>query len=63
MPPIAIRMTGMPTSVPTEQIEAWVDRLKQVAAAAGAAMTSAHGVAGAISDTSHSGSQEWRTPA
>ncbi|GJF33635.1 flavin reductase [Kitasatospora sp. NE20-6] len=39
LPPMAIRMTGMPASVPAEQIEAWVGRLKQVAAAAGAAMT------------------------
>lgn len=35
-PPIALRMTGLPTAVPTEQIETWTDRLKQVAAAAAA---------------------------
>lgn len=33
-PPMALRMTGLPPSVPAEQIESWIDRLKQVAAAA-----------------------------
>lgn len=33
-PPMALRMTGLPTSVPTEQIESWIDSLKRVAAAA-----------------------------
>lgn len=36
LPPIALRMTGLPPSVPTEQIELWIDGLKRVAAAAGA---------------------------
>jgi hypothetical protein len=27
-------MTGLPPSVPAEQIESWIDRLKRVAAAA-----------------------------
>ncbi len=39
LPPMAIRMTGMPTAVSAEQIESWVHRLKQVATAAGATMT------------------------
>ena len=39
LPPMAIRISGMPTSVPTEQIESWTDRLKRVAATAAAAMT------------------------
>jgi flavin reductase (DIM6/NTAB) family NADH-FMN oxidoreductase RutF len=33
-PPMALRMTGLPPSVPAEQIESWIDRLKRVAAAA-----------------------------
>ena len=33
-PPMALRMTGLPPSLPAEQIESWIDRLKQVAAAA-----------------------------
>ena len=36
---MAIRMTGLPASLPTEQIESWADRLKRVAATAAAAMT------------------------
>jgi hypothetical protein len=36
---MAIRISGMPTSVPTEQVESWTDRLKRVAATAAAAMT------------------------
>ena len=43
LPSMAIRICGMPPSVPAEQIVSWVDRLKQVAAAAGAAMTSTYG--------------------
>lgn len=31
LPPMALRLTGMPQSVPTEQIESWVSRLKHVA--------------------------------
>jgi hypothetical protein len=31
-PPMALRMTGMPGAVPTEQIESWVERLKRLAA-------------------------------
>ena len=38
-PAMAIRICGMPASVPTEQIESWIHRLKQVAAVAGTAMT------------------------
>lgn len=34
VPPMALRMTGIPGSAPTTQIEAWVTRLKEVAAAA-----------------------------
>ncbi len=34
LPPIALRMTGLPTSVPTEQVESWIAGLKRVAAAA-----------------------------
>lgn len=39
LPPMAIRLTGLPASAATEQIESWTDRLKRVAATAGAAMT------------------------
>jgi hypothetical protein len=28
---MALRMTGLPGAVPTEQIEAWVERLTRVA--------------------------------
>ncbi len=35
-PPLAIRMTGLPTSVGTQQIHTWVEKLKGVAATAGA---------------------------
>jgi flavin reductase (DIM6/NTAB) family NADH-FMN oxidoreductase RutF len=38
LPPMAIRMTGLPTSLRTEQIESWVNRLKRVAAMAAATM-------------------------
>ena len=31
-PPLALRMTGLPTSASTEQIEVWIDGLKRVAA-------------------------------
>jgi flavin reductase (DIM6/NTAB) family NADH-FMN oxidoreductase RutF len=34
-PPMALRMTGLPESVPTEQIEDWIAALKRVAATAG----------------------------
>ena len=34
LPPMALRMTGLPSSVPTEQIETWVESLKRVADAA-----------------------------
>ncbi|MFC8453144.1 flavin reductase family protein [Kitasatospora sp. NPDC057223] len=43
LPPMAIRMTGLPASVTAERIESWVSRLKQVAAAAGTAMTAGRG--------------------
>lgn len=36
LPPIALRMTGLPTSAPTEQIESWISALKRVAAGAAA---------------------------
>ena len=32
MPPMAIRMTGLPRGASTEQIETWIDALKQIAA-------------------------------
>ncbi len=35
LPPMALRMTGLPGAVATEQIESWVDRLKRVADARG----------------------------
>lgn len=35
MTPMAIRMTGLPTSLATQQIESWIYRLKEVAATAG----------------------------
>ena len=38
LPPMAIRMTGLPASLPTEQIESLAGRLKRVAATAAAAM-------------------------
>jgi flavin reductase (DIM6/NTAB) family NADH-FMN oxidoreductase RutF len=38
LPPMAIRMSGLPTSLPTEQIESWTRQLKRVAATAAAAM-------------------------
>lgn len=41
--PMAIRMTGLPTSMETEQIGSWIDKLKQVAAEAGAAMSGRYG--------------------
>ncbi len=34
LPPMALRMTGLPLSVPTEQIESWVHSLKRVAESA-----------------------------
>ncbi|MCX5214742.1 flavin reductase family protein [Kitasatospora sp. NBC_00240] len=43
LPPMAIRMTALPASAPAERIESWVDRLKQVAAAAGASLTAPRG--------------------
>jgi flavin reductase (DIM6/NTAB) family NADH-FMN oxidoreductase RutF len=38
LPPMAIRMTGLPGSLPTEQIESLTDGLKRVAATAATAM-------------------------
>ena len=38
LPPMAIRMSGLPTSLRTEQIECWARLLKRVAATAAAAM-------------------------
>ncbi|MEC3978017.1 flavin reductase family protein [Amycolatopsis sp. H20-H5] len=35
LPPMAIRMTSLPTSVTTQQIEFWIRRLQEVAATAG----------------------------
>jgi flavin reductase (DIM6/NTAB) family NADH-FMN oxidoreductase RutF len=32
LPPMALRMTGLPKAAPTEQIESWIERLKRVAA-------------------------------
>ena len=40
LPRMALRLTGLPQSVPTEQIEVWIDSLKRVADTA-AAVTSA----------------------
>ncbi|MDQ2738440.1 MAG: flavin reductase family protein [Actinomycetota bacterium] len=37
-PPMAIRLTGLPPSVPTELINSWTDRLTRAAASAGAVM-------------------------
>lgn len=37
-PPMAIRLTGLPAGVSTEEIESWTDRLKRVAVTASAAM-------------------------
>ncbi len=34
LPPMAIRMTGLPTSVTAQQIESWIQSLKEVAATA-----------------------------
>lgn len=34
-PPLALRMTGLPASVATEQVEHWIHRMHEVAAAAG----------------------------
>ncbi len=39
LPQMALRMTGLPGAVSTEQIETWVDRLKQVADAAATTKT------------------------
>jgi flavin reductase (DIM6/NTAB) family NADH-FMN oxidoreductase RutF len=41
--PMAIRITGLPVALRTEQIHSWVDRLKRVAAVAGAAITGTRG--------------------
>ena len=38
LPPMAIRVAGLPASLPTDQIELWTRRLKRVAARAAAAM-------------------------
>lgn len=34
LPPMALRMTGLPASASTEQVESWIDGLKRVARAA-----------------------------
>ncbi len=39
LPQLAIRVTGLPASLSTEQIESWTRRLKRVAATAAAAMS------------------------
>jgi len=39
LPPMALRMTGMPKSVPTELVESWIHGLKRVAASAAGAGT------------------------
>lgn len=39
LPPMALRMTGMPQSVPTEQVESWIRALERVAATAATAGT------------------------
>ena len=33
-PPVAVRMTGFPESVPLHQVQAWVDALKRLALSA-----------------------------
>lgn len=43
LPPMAIRLTGLPPAAPSGQIETWVHRLRGVAAAAGAAMAGTRG--------------------
>ncbi len=43
LPPMAIRVTGLPPAASTEQIKTWTDRLTEVAAAAGAAMNGTRG--------------------
>ena len=42
LPPMAVRATALPTGLTTEQIESWVEKLKQVAAGVGGSMTGAH---------------------
>jgi flavin reductase (DIM6/NTAB) family NADH-FMN oxidoreductase RutF len=39
LPPMAIRISAIPRATPTAQVEAWIARLQQVAAAAAATMT------------------------
>jgi flavin reductase (DIM6/NTAB) family NADH-FMN oxidoreductase RutF len=39
LPPMAIRVAGLPASLPTDQIELWTRRLKQVAARAAATLS------------------------
>ncbi len=34
LPPMALRMTGLPQNAPTDQIESWIDSLRQIAQAA-----------------------------
>jgi flavin reductase (DIM6/NTAB) family NADH-FMN oxidoreductase RutF len=43
LPTMAIRVSGMPLSVPTQQIESWISRAKRTAADVGAAMDSTLG--------------------
>ncbi len=43
LPVLAIRMSSLPPSQPTQQIESWVHRLKQVAATAGTTLTGSRG--------------------
>lgn len=42
LPPMALRMTGLPQNVPTAQVEIWIDSLKQIAQAANTAQEHAH---------------------
>ncbi len=34
LPPMAVRLTGLPPALPTQQIESWISRLNQIAASA-----------------------------
>ncbi len=48
LPPLPIRMTGLPTFLPTDQIESWVHRLERVAATAGGSLTGTRGLPQAL---------------
>jgi hypothetical protein len=37
LPPMALRMTGLPRDAPAEQVEAWIDSLKRIPAGPGSA--------------------------